>query len=68
MKNKVLLAFGLALAFLVTSCDSMKSSSDTQNQPQYTVLYQGDSPEAGRWKGLGMCMAAAVTQQVVIQK
>ena len=62
MKNKVLLAFGLVLTFLVTGCDSMKGSSEAKSKPQYTVLYQGDSPEAGRWKGLGMCMASVVAQ------
>ena len=61
MKNKVLLAFGLVLTFLVTGCDSMKDSSNTQSQTKYYPVYEGDSPESARWKGLGVCMAAAVS-------
>ena len=64
MKKKGLLAFGLMLTVLVTGCESKGVSSEAKSEPQYTVLYQGDSPEAGRWKGLGMCTAAAVASDM----
>ena len=45
--------------FAITGCSSgTQAVSEPRPQPQ--IVYEGDSPEAAKWKAYGTCMAAAI--------